>query len=796
MLKRVISIVFCLAFILLCMSLSIFADNGNDNWIDEINVNGFIPPFAGNRPCDINDLSVPEGAPYVIDRVAWMHNYSNDKWTEMYENEVFIEGDIYYCYIELHMINGYSFAGYDYQLNGSSEYVNFSTCSINSSGVIGIGSENIIATSPVLTELNINGFVPPAAGQTPSDLISALSVPEGAYYYIGLVVWNHCSETNQPGRTMRTDEVFAEGESYFCQIYVYTLYGCSFQSGIDFKLNNSSYWVNTDFQDTYNFGNYAYIISADLIATVPTTITELNVNGFVPPAAGDKPCDIDDLSVPDGAPYVIDNVGWCQYIERNREYRDLEENEVFIKGKQYYCWIQLHTINGYSFSGDDYKLNGSYDYVDSNSCSYGEGSIWLFTDDITATGPVIREVNVTASLIPVAGESQCTLSVPEGSHYYIDSERWNNREGTFNEDIVIPNSDTDIGIYAFCGCTELKYIQIPSDVTTISDGTFAGCSSLSGVTVPAGVADIGEDAFDGCESLQYIVIPVSVLTVGNKAFNNCDNLEEVYYSGSAAQWNSITIGEYNTDLLNAWIRFNASAPDFTVEIGEAKYRTLSEALENASDGSTVTLISNISNEQYIIVTSGITLDLNGYNITNAKFIWATGEIIDSEAEKGIVSAAAYFFDTNETWLPIFNGSRNGYSFYDVEVEPLYRASDKTHGFRIKKTSDEFNQAISLITSHEDLSTARIQAVVTAKWTDGQGKQNSQDIVFSNDLFNTYINGASGSKILTIKFSGFENLGVTGNISVSFKFVTKGPEAQDISMISGTKTLDYKGDIVE
>ncbi|MDE7158825.1 MAG: leucine-rich repeat domain-containing protein, partial [Clostridiales bacterium] len=43
----------------------------------------------------------------------------------------------------------------------------------------------------------------------------------------------------------------------------------------------------------------------------------------------------------------------------------------------------------------------------------------------------------------------------------------------------------------------------------------------------------------------------SVTTIGEWAFGNCVSLTSVYYSGTAEDWATITIGSYNTNLTNA-----------------------------------------------------------------------------------------------------------------------------------------------------------------------------------------------------------------------------------------------------
>jgi hypothetical protein len=47
------------------------------------------------------------------------------------------------------------------------------------------------------------------------------------------------------------------------------------------------------------------------------------------------------------------------------------------------------------------------------------------------------------------------------------------------------------------------------------------------------------------------VIGNSVTSISSYAFSGCSSLTEVYYNGTAAEWNSISIGAYNDRLKNA-----------------------------------------------------------------------------------------------------------------------------------------------------------------------------------------------------------------------------------------------------
>jgi hypothetical protein len=72
--------------------------------------------------------------------------------------------------------------------------------------------------------------------------------------------------------------------------------------------------------------------------------------------------------------------------------------------------------------------------------------------------------------------------------------------------VTIPSSVTNIGDYAFFGCTSLTSITIPNSVTSIGISAFAGCTGLTSITIPNSVTSIGEGALNNCPSLTSINI--------------------------------------------------------------------------------------------------------------------------------------------------------------------------------------------------------------------------------------------------------------------------------------------------
>ena len=95
-------------------------------------------------------------------------------------------------------------------------------------------------------------------------------------------------------------------------------------------------------------------------------------------------------------------------------------------------------------------------------------------------------------------------------------------EDTEITNLIIPNSVTSIGNYAFANCSGLTSITIGNSVTSIGNSAFYYCSGLTSVTIPNSVTSIGNHVFWGCSGLTSVTIPNSVTSIGGSAFYGAD----------------------------------------------------------------------------------------------------------------------------------------------------------------------------------------------------------------------------------------------------------------------------------
>ena len=154
--------------------------------------------------------------------------------------------------------------------------------------------------------------------------------------------------------------------------------------------------------------------------------------------------------------------------------------------------------------------------------------------------------------------------------------------------VSIPENVTSIGQYAFSGCTKLNRIALPTGLTSLGAYAFAGCTGLTSISIPGvsaigartfdycfnltavalsdGIGSIGTYAFYRCPNLRFVSIPRTVGSIESNAFHcdaengytyneynydydyadgsmNVNSLSDVYYAGTEAEWNAISISE-------------------------------------------------------------------------------------------------------------------------------------------------------------------------------------------------------------------------------------------------------------
>lgn len=156
--------------------------------------------------------------------------------------------------------------------------------------------------------------------------------------------------------------------------------------------------------------------------------------------------------------------------------------------------------------------------------------------------------------------------MPENTEIIIKAGTKNIQGGAFQHQsnliaVTLPDGLTEIGDYAFDGCTFLNSIEIPNSVTRICEKAFRDCEDLETVKMSEGIKSIGEAAFRNCDRLVNITIPGG--TIDEYAFADCKRLKTVILGDKVTRlehWafcrcgalTSVTIGRGVTTIKDAF----------------------------------------------------------------------------------------------------------------------------------------------------------------------------------------------------------------------------------------------------
>lgn len=115
---------------------------------------------------------------------------------------------------------------------------------------------------------------------------------------------------------------------------------------------------------------------------------------------------------------------------------------------------------------------------------------------------------------------------------------------SYIENVIIPESVTEIGYSAFYNCDKFTEVNIPKNVTKIGNQAFQNCGKLAKVTFNDNDAmnfalEIGSEVFRDCPNIKDLSLPEGVKSLGNN-----------FISGTAIS--SITVPKTVTDANNAF----------------------------------------------------------------------------------------------------------------------------------------------------------------------------------------------------------------------------------------------------
>ena len=266
--------------------------------------------------------------------------------------------------------------------------------------------------------------------------------------------------------------------------------------------------------------------------------------------------------------YIGDIAGWCKikfgnattnpiYYSHNLYINDQEIKDLVIPNTvdsiQNYAFYECFSLNSVTIPnsvksiGYDTFQNCCFlkkDFVNNSSLDAEEKGYW---------GALVGESEVDGLIIQGTTVVGCRKNVTA---------------------VTIPNNITNIGNYAFAGCSSLTSITIPKSVTSVGSYVFDGCDALTktnytgdiagwcdiefdswssnpmsysqnlyindqeikDLVIPNSVDSIHDYAFYNGSALSSVSLSNSVTSIGNYAFAGCESITKTNYTGDIAGW--------------------------------------------------------------------------------------------------------------------------------------------------------------------------------------------------------------------------------------------------------------------
>lgn len=95
------------------------------------------------------------------------------------------------------------------------------------------------------------------------------------------------------------------------------------------------------------------------------------------------------------------------------------------------------------------------------------------------------------------------------------------------ENLKIPDSITEIKNYAFLYCDSFKSVTIPETVKSIGNYAFYHCEGITDVSLPESITYVGSFAFADCYNLKSVDINATIKSIGTGIFSCCESLEKI-----------------------------------------------------------------------------------------------------------------------------------------------------------------------------------------------------------------------------------------------------------------------------
>ena len=267
---------------------------------------------------------------------------------------------------------------------------------------------------------------------------------------------------------------------------------------------------------------------------------------------------------------------WVLYrIENGKCVKQVEDTNPFTKHftiadkdfrclATYYLTFQPNALNETTIIAGLTKgyTKGSHTPFE-GVCTFCKHGIFSYTTTDGKTTPLASNMDFGSKILSHTINSKGTCIIEfEGKFTRIpDGAFKDTKINSYN--IIIPNTVTSIGSYAFANTLICGSLIIPNSVTEIKEGAFENCKKLSSLTLPSNLKRIESLVFKSCGFSGSLTIPNSVTEIGHHAFYDCNNFTKELILSE----NLKTIGSYAFAGCSGFSEGNLTIPNSVTVIG-------------------------------------------------------------------------------------------------------------------------------------------------------------------------------------------------------------------------------------
>ncbi|MBQ9493167.1 MAG: leucine-rich repeat domain-containing protein [Oscillibacter sp.] len=200
--------------------------------------------------------------------------------------------------------------------------------------------------------------------------------------------------------------------------------------------------------------------------------------------------------------------------------------------------------------------------------------------------------------------------------------------------ITLPDTVRTIGLRTFSGCSALTEFTLPERVSVIGSYAFEKCAALQSIALTDRMTDIESGVFSNCSGLKSVTIPDSVRNIKRAAFENCNALRDVYYTGTATQWDSVSMVDFRDQIRRRMIdvHYGQAEPvsDVTIEsISVNNGRVTVDVSGSPEEGSVLFIAAYDADGRFLNMDSYPIDDPNAYTVFAKEAHTLTAFLLDS-----------------------------------------------------------------------------------------------------------------------------------------------------------------------